>query len=348
MTGGYREDMERAVERLRGHGVSVETLYYGEHAFDWSDVVSSAMGASFLLYMGHGIYWSESCTEPELVGGFYLGSGFVHPDEIRADLAGRLTRDAVVILSHACFAAGGTSCDEAVPDWPTEEEAARRVGMYAAPFVDIGVQAYFANNYYASAVDIVDQLLRDDAVPVGEVFESIHPYDPELFRDVEYVDRRCRALWLNGDTGYWHHAFAGIPDYVFGEEQVPRLGTPPETLTFTYFLSDTLLLPSVHTVVPENVGSSDPLSWEVAWSGDWFTVSPPSGETCSWPPSAGDGFTITPLQSEREVVVDQSGVITLTVVEPDGTEDGVQAVSVELRAVPGSPTRIYLPFLVRH
>ena len=347
LTEGYRADMAQAVQVLREDGVTVEEFYYGEHGFGWGDVVSAAVGASFLLYMGHGVYWSDSCIEPELVGGFYLGNGFVHPDDIRRDLSDQLATGAVVVLSHACFAAGATSCDEPIPDWPTEDEAARRVGMYAAPFTDIGVQAYFANNYYTSAAETVGHLLTSDPVPASEAFESVHPYDPDSFRDLEHPHAPCKSLWLSGETGYWHHAFVGIPDYVFGEERVPRLGPLPISLTFTYFLSDTVLLPSVHAVVPENVGSYDSFSWEVTWSGDWLTVSPTSGETCSWAPLADDGFAITTVQSDWEVGAQHTGAITLTVIDPDGTEDGVQAVSVILRAVSGSPTRIYVPLLVR-
>ncbi len=347
-TEDNRADMAHAVEVLRRHNVSVDTFYFGEHDFGWSEVVDAATGANFLLYMGHGVYWSGSCTHPELVGGFHLGKSFVHPDDIRTGLSGRMASDAAVILSHACFSAGTSACDAEVPNWPTAPEAARRVGTYAAPFVDIGVQAYFANNYSGSTAAIIETLLTGDGVTAGDVFQSIFPYDPARFQQLEYPDASEYALWLSGETGHWHHAFVGVPDYVFPVEQIARLGPLPESLTFTYFLSDTVFLPSAHTLVPENVGSTEPLKWEVTSDGDWFIVEPTAGDSCASSTCVGEGFSITPLEPHKDPQVDRSGVITLTVTEPEGTEDGVQAIDLHLRIAPGSPTWIHLPLLLKH
>ena len=340
--------MARAVEVLRQHDVSVDTFYFGEGDFGWDEVVDAATGANLLLYMGHGVYWSESCTHPDLVGGFHLGNSFVHPDDIRTGLSGRMAADAVVILSHACFSAGASACDREVPNWPTASEAARRVGMYAAPFVDIGVQAYFANNYAGSTTEIVETLLAGDGVTVGDVFQSIFPYDPARFRQLEYSDASQYALWLSGEMDHWHYAFVGLPDYVFGPEPHPQLGPLPQSLTFTYFLSDGVFIPSTYTLVPENAGSSEPLKWEVTSDADWLAVYPTTGESCASGTCVGDGFTITPLELQGDAEVARTGVITLTVIEPEATQDGVQAIDLHLRIAPGAPTWIHLPLLLKH
>jgi hypothetical protein len=58
--------------------------------------------------------------------------------------------------------------------------------MYAGPFVDIGMEAYYANNYYYSAANIAEQLLADPASRknVGDIFKSVYPYTPSEFRDL--------------------------------------------------------------------------------------------------------------------------------------------------------------------
>lgn len=451
-TSTYKNDMNAAVNALQSHGVSVEKFYYGDRTFAWSDIVAAAQGAHFLLYMGHGIWWGGACTYPTLVGGFYLGNNqFVHPDQIRSDLAGWLADDSAVILSHVCFSAGSTACDGSGE--PLQDEAERRVRMYAAPFVDIDMQAYFANNYFSSSANIVDRLLTDPSSrqSVGDIFKSVYPYSASQFRDLTYPDAPGYDLWLSGTTGHWSDAFVGIPGYVFGDYDSPELGQlpaslafayntattllspathvltltnaggggaltwnvttegdwltvspivgstsdgqitvvpaastiaglpvghytgaftvtitdPPETangtqrvdlgldvvtprlggipqmLSFTYFFSETTFLPTAHYVTPENVGSSDALTWQLTYSGDWFTVSPTAGRT-------PDTFAISPTGLAITEPVTYTDLITLTVTSPQGTQDPVQIISVTLHAQLGDLAYLYLPLVMRH
>lgn len=322
-------DMNVAVNTLQDHGVTVETFYYGERTFDWSDIVSAATDAHFLLYMGHGVYWGGACNYPTLVGGFYLGPQFVHPDDIRDDLAGRMAEDSVVILSHVCYSAGNTACDE--EGEPSQAEAARRVRMYAAPFVDIGMQAYFANNFNTSASDFADHLLADIAVrqSVGDIFKSVFPYDPSEFHDLSYPDTPGYDLWLSGRTGHWSDAFVGIPDYVFSGDQHAELGPLPSSLAFTYNLATTQLSPTQHLLTPTNVGSDDPLTWNVTAQGDWFTVSPSDGST------PDDQITVTPVTATISglPVGHYTGAFTVTVTDPANTANGEQRVDLGLDVV---------------
>jgi hypothetical protein len=356
LTDSYKDDMDRAMEALRSHGVTVETFYYGERAFDWRDVVPATMGAHFLLYMGHGVWMGGSCTQPDLVGGFYLGDdgdddeddiAFVSPDQIRSDLAGRMAEDAVVIFSHACYAAGDSYCEDAPSDWPSQAQAERFVRMYAAPFVDVGFEAYFANNYNASAANFVDHLLADEPTAAGEAFQSVSPYDPNEFRDLDYPDDPAYDLWLSGETADWNHAFVGIPDYVFGTGATPQLGPLPETVTFTHYLSDPAFFPSSQMLTLENVGSDDTLTWEVVGNGGWFTVTPTTGETGAMDATTSSGFTIIPTDGGGIAAAADTGIVTVTVTNPEGTINGVQTIEVTLRTVAGTPNLVYLPLAIR-
>jgi len=329
-TSTYKNDMDAAVTALQNHGVSVIKFYYGDSSFTWSDIVAAASGAHFLLYMGHGIWWGGPCTQPTLVGGFYLGNNqFIHPNDIRSDLAGQLADDSIVILSHVCFSAGNTACDGTGE--PSQNEAERRVRMYAAPFVDIGMEAYYANNYYYSAANYVNGLLADPASRknVGDIFKSVYPYSASQFRDLTYPDTPGYDLWLSGTTGHWSDAFVGIPGYVFSGDTAPELGQLPASLAFTYNTATTQLSPPSHVVTPANVGNTNPLTWTVTTEGGWLTALPASGST------PNDQITITPLTLTIAgfPVGHYTGAITVTVTDPPGTANGVQRVDLGLDVI---------------
>ncbi|HEY88239.1 MAG TPA: peptidase S8 [Thermoflexia bacterium] len=336
-TQTYKNDMDVAVTALQNHGVAVSKFYYGESTFSWSDIVAAATDANFLLYMGHGIWWGGPCTEPDLVGGFCLGSEFVSPDQVRSDLAGRLAEDAVIIFSHACFTAGNSGCDDTGSGWPSQAEAERRVKMYAEPFVDIGMEAYFANNYFNSAADYVNQLLAEPATRknVGDIFKSVYPYSSGDFRDLSYPQAGY-DLWLSGNAGDWSDAFVGIPDYTFAVDAQPELGDLTGTRTFTYQATDGQLTPPTYTVTPLNVGNDETLTWSLETAGEWFTVTQPSGST-------PDSFSIVPVTATLATLPagSYSGAVTVTVTAPADTVNAEQRIALALTVQ--RPTLAQLP-----
>ncbi|MCX7856069.1 MAG: hypothetical protein N2556_08910, partial [Anaerolineae bacterium] len=121
----------------------------------------------------------------------------------------------------------------------------------------------------------------------------------------------------------------------------PRLGDLPPVLTFTYFVSDSMLLPSAHTLDLRNVGSEDPLAWTAVRSGAWFTFAPASGTT-------PQTLWITPTGLPITMPVTLTGRLTVTVVSPTGTISPVQSTSLALRVVSGASWRAFLPCVLRH
>lgn len=336
-TGTYKNDMGYAVTALQNHGVSVTTFYYGEGSFSWSDIVAASTGAHFLLYMGHGVYWGGECSHPTSVGGFYLGnSEFVTSDQIRNDLGGRIADESVVIFSHACFTAGNSGCDPAGA--PTQAETERRVTMYAEPFSDIGMEAYFANNYFHSAENYVNQLLADSATRknMGEIFKSVYPYQESQFKDLSYP-APTYDLWLSGSDGAWHDAFVGIPEHTFAADFLaPQLGGLPNALKFTYHTGEGQWLPSAATVTPANARGDVPLHWSVSATGAGFTVTPMSGIT-------PESFTI-----QATTALSATGLVTVTVTEPDITEGSPHVISIQLLVVDTPIYYAFLPCVLRH
>lgn len=208
-TGSFIDDMEGAVDALQAHDVSVTTFYYGVTSFTWGDIVAAAQGAHFLLYMGHGVYgWGS----PNNWGGFYLGSDrFVTPSMIRRDLDGVLAPDSIIIFSHACFTAGSSGSDASVVSQSTAED---RVRSYAEPFIDIGMEAYFANNYWDSAAVTVNSVLGADTMETA--FKGGIGYSSAGLVDLSYPEPGY-DLWLDKCmyAHDWNLSFVGIPDYVF-------------------------------------------------------------------------------------------------------------------------------------
>jgi hypothetical protein len=339
-TDSYIEDMDRAVAALSSHGVTVVRFTYGAGSYTWADIVAASQGAHFLLYMGHGVYSGGTCENPDSVGGFYLGPGqFVTPSAIRRDLEGQLAADAVMIFSHVCYSAGSTACDGSGE--PDLAEAQRRVAEYAAPFVDLGMQATFANNYYWSAANIIDDVLADSASreTMGDIFLNTYPNSPNNHHDLSYPEAGY-DLWLNGTDGAWNNAFVGQPGYVFaGDLRQPALGGVPEGLSFIYSIPEDHATPVTATVTPANVGNGEPLAWMISSAGSWFHVSPTSDSTpvsvqvalvdlSAWPAGA------------------YTGTITVTVTEPADTVDTPQSIALSLRVVDRALEQLYLPLVI--
>lgn len=324
-TPQFQPYMENAAAFLRDNDVQVSAFYSTEDDFGWSDIVQAATGASYLIYAGHGV---GSGDHPTKLGTFYLGPGdgeFVGPEAVRQELADRLAGDAVVIFTHACYTAGS-------PGDISQEEAQRRVALYAEPFVDIGVRAYFANNYYNNsnytnaATWISSAILeaRETGATLGDVFKGVQPNDPTRFRDIDYPSEGY-DLWLNGEMGDWNYAFVGQPTYTFSD---PELGGIPAELTYTSNQATGVLSPEYYTVTPANVGNSDPLTWTITTGCDWLDFSP---ETATTPEPFGVIPNPTMIAALPEG--EHTGAFTVTVTDPAETLNAVQRVEVTLDIV---------------
>jgi len=340
-TERYKNDMDTAVQALQNHGVTVQKFYHGEGAFTWADIVAAAEGAEFIVYMGHGVY-AGSMPYPEWVGGFWLRTGhFISPDQIRTDLDGWLAEDSAIIFSHACFTAGSSSGD------PTElplSEAHRRVQMYAEPFVDLGMRTYFANNYFGSAANFVNQLLAnlEERQTNGAIFKSTPPYSESDFHDMSYP-QDSYDLWLSGVVGKWNDAFVGVPDHIFLRDRQPELALLPASLAFAYSTATQSPTPVQHILTPENIGSSAPLTWQATTDVNWLRVTPTTGAT-------PQTLSVQPQNLGELADGAYSGAVTLTVIDPPDTQNGQQTIPVTLDVktpeLGGLPTAITFTYSI--
>jgi hypothetical protein len=121
----------------------------------------------------------------------------------------------------------------------------------------------------------------------------------------------------------------------------PALGNLPETLSFTYSIPDGRLLPVAHRATPLNVGDDKPLTWGITTGGDWFTAAPLDGTTPA-------SFWITPTTFGTETVATYTGAVTVTVVDPAGTENSPHRIDLTLQIVNTPLSTVHLPLIVHN
>lgn len=171
------------VTKLRSFGVEVVPFYTSQN-YTWTDVLA-ALPADVLIYRGHGVYGGSDLHHPDFVGGFSIGPNneYVPTEQIRDNL--HLRGSSVVILAHACFTAG-TASTEAIDGLEIGlEEAQRRVAMYSEPFLQAGIEGYFATDevvplirYLLSGVSFVE--VYDHTGPGANlVSRNYHPVKPD-------------------------------------------------------------------------------------------------------------------------------------------------------------------------
>jgi flagellar hook assembly protein FlgD len=155
----------------------------------WAAISAAAQGANILVYMGHGNgFPSPYRTTPyaESQNGFganatagggdsntkYYGESYVARDI-------RLAPNAVVILSHLCYASGNSEPGKTAP---TLSQARQRMDNYAAGFIAAGARAVIADGHMDpgwyidqlfSTHNSLDQVFRGHPSAAG----TVYPFD---------------------------------------------------------------------------------------------------------------------------------------------------------------------------
>ena len=113
-----------------------------------------------------------------------------------------------------------------------------------------------------------------------------------------------------------------------------ELGNLPDTISFTYSITDQRYSPASLTVTPLNVGDDATLTWQTSQTGDWFQVSPPEGDS-------PQPLIITPNGTFASTGT-YSDNLTVTVTNPDGTLASPWMMTVDLTVVEEFE-QVYLP-----
>ena len=275
-TNSNKVDMDKAADELVKNGVTVYKFYAPNN--DWNEIKNAAIGANFLMYRGHGVYWSPMPTP--IVGGFTLSTTFVSNDMIRNEL--QLAPNAIVML-YACFSAGSAGNDTISL---TSTEAQRRVAMYSDPFLDIGVAGYYAD-WFGDAFQMYVRYLFEGKT-LKETYESFYDFHSNTVERYTHPDHPDKVMWLDKDYWYdplpqYNDAFVGMPDKTITDLFPPlpqsemnvssldvnrfvQLGETPQPISINISISssDPNTLTGWHVVIDEQPG--------------WLSFSQMSGE----------------------------------------------------------------------
>jgi hypothetical protein len=163
-TNRYRAEARDAAALARRYTRDVTEIYSPNAT--WPAIKAALQGASLVIYMGHGNGWPSPYRD-ELYGatqnGFGLnpssgGDDWTHQyfGESKIAASIRLAPDAVVLLTHLCYASGNSEPGIAEG---TLKAAKQRVDNFAAGFVKAGASAVVAEAY-ASPNHMVRAVLR--------------------------------------------------------------------------------------------------------------------------------------------------------------------------------------------
>jgi len=192
---------------LRSYGVTVQEFYPNQANGTWQNIKNAANGAHFIIYRGHGVYWSD--MPYPVVGGFALKDTFVSSDMIRSEL--HPARNFIVML-YGCFTAGSAGNDTIIVSL---DEARRRVEMYSDPFFDIGAGGYYADWFGGAFTSYVHSLFQGKTQ--RQAYEGFFDYNAGKMWRGYHQGHPSSALWLGWDNWYppepnWNNAFIGDPD----------------------------------------------------------------------------------------------------------------------------------------
>lgn len=116
----------------------------------------------------------------------------------------------------------------------------------------------------------------------------------------------------------------------------PTLGNLPDSFTFLYSIPDGQLQPAGAFFTPLDVNKSEPITWTLAASGAWFSVTPISG-------ISPQSFQVTPDNFDSNTANTYTGNLTITVTAPAEIENSPHTIDLTLIVIDAPLKQIFLP-----
>ena len=181
------KEMEEIHLFFKSKNVHVSTFYHPKT--NWKDIVRSSKDASFFVYRGHGMSWSNG-----QYGGLDLNEA-ISSKAIVNDL--KLKSNAIVIFKSVCGGAGSSASDDGDIGI---KKAIERVSDYSKPFLSIGASAYYANNFGDGCLSFLNDFFEEKTIK--ECFGNSIGWLAKLEIDQNYkYDRRKSIGLASSDWG---------------------------------------------------------------------------------------------------------------------------------------------------
>jgi flagellar hook assembly protein FlgD len=224
-TASYRADMDSVYAEAIKYTPNVVKVYSPNAT--WSAVKAAVTGAQIVVYMGHGNGWPSPYTyDPNYTtkDGFGLNATAGNGDYNNTYYGEPYIRtlsfapNAVVILSHLCYASGNSEPGNAEP---TLSVAKQRADNYASAFLAAGARAVIAEghaapNYYIGALftthQTLDQMWRTAPMYRGHVinFASVRSPGATVEMDPDTTSSGYYRA-LSGNVNLWTDDAVGAP-----------------------------------------------------------------------------------------------------------------------------------------
>ena len=229
-TTKYRGYADQAYAEAIKHTPNVVKVYSPNAT--WSRVKSATVGASVVIYFGHGNGWPSPYTyDPKYTtkDGFGLnataGNGdnnnkyYGEPYVASLDLA----PNAIVLLHHLCYAAGNSEPGKPAP---TKTVAKQRVDNYGAGFLKAGVSAVIADGH-RGPVDYLRSLFTTEQT-LSDLWRNQPNYEGNEFSFASARTPGKTALMdPETPTSGFYRSFVGNPNVTTGQVLGGSPASPP-------------------------------------------------------------------------------------------------------------------------
>jgi len=166
-TASYRSYGDLFYAEAIKHTPNVVKVY--SPSATWKNVKAAAQGASILIYLGHGSGYPKNASsvfDPNNNNGMGLNTAD-NPSDNVAKYYGenymandiRLAKNAVVILSHLCYASGNSESGNPEPTYAVARE---RIDGFASGFLRAGARAVIADVWNSAVVSHIKSILTTD------------------------------------------------------------------------------------------------------------------------------------------------------------------------------------------
>jgi len=207
-TPGYRTDADVIYAEARKYTPNVVKVYSPNAT--WAAVKAAVVGASVVVYLGHGNGWPSPYTYDPLYAtkdgfglnatanaGDYNNKYYGEPSIATLDFA----PGAIVILNHLCYASGNS--EPGYPE-PTVSVARQRADNYAAGFFKAGAAAVIAEGHTGA-----ESTIRAVFTTHQSVEDMWRTMPNENGNFVSFPSSRTPGATIRGEARKWTSGMSG-------------------------------------------------------------------------------------------------------------------------------------------